>query len=58
MEAFAKSEKKKRAPVSTMFENIFDKMEPHLQKQMKEMNEHIRQNPDHFPLSFYERSSS
>jgi 2-oxoisovalerate dehydrogenase E1 component alpha subunit len=58
MEAFAKCEKIKRAPISTMFENIFDKMEPHLQRQMKEMNEHVRKNPDHFPLSLYEQSST
>jgi hypothetical protein len=58
MEAFANCEKVKRAPISTMFENIFDKMEPHLQRQMKEMNEHVRQNHDHFPLSLYEQSST
>ncbi|CAF1145628.1 unnamed protein product [Adineta steineri] len=58
MEAFASCEKTKRAPISTMFENIYDKVEPHLQRQMKEMNEHIRQNHDHFPLSLYEQSST
>ena len=58
MEAFAKCEKIKRSPISTMFENIFDKMEPHLQRQMKEMNEHVRKNPDHFPLNLYEQSST
>ncbi|CAF3526006.1 unnamed protein product [Rotaria socialis] len=58
MEAFANCEKVKRAPITTMFENIFDKMEPHLQRQMKEMNEHVRQNHDHFPLSLYEQSST
>jgi len=57
-EAFQNSEAKKRAPISTMFENIFDKIEPHLQRQMKEMNEHVRQNHDHFPLSLYEQSST
>lgn len=58
MEAFANCEKTKRAPITTMFDHTFDKMEPHLQRQFKEMNEHIRQNPDHFPLSLYEQSSS
>ncbi|CAF4700229.1 unnamed protein product [Rotaria sp. Silwood1] len=58
MEAFANCEKAKRAPITTMFENIYDKMEPHLQRQMKEMNEHVRQNHDHFPLSLYEQSST
>jgi hypothetical protein len=58
MEAFAKCEKTKRAPISTMFEYIFDKPEPHLQRQMKEMNEHVRHNHDHFPLSLYEQSST
>ncbi|CAF1061695.1 unnamed protein product [Rotaria sordida] len=58
MEAFANCEKTKRAPISTMFENIYDKMEPHLQRQMKEMKEHVRQNHDHFPLSLYEQSST
>lgn len=33
-----------------MFENIFDKIEPNLEKQMKEMKEHIRENHDHYPL--------
>ena len=58
MEAFAKCEKTKRAPISTMFDNIFDKVEPHLQRQLKDMNEHVRKNHDHFPLSLYEQSSS
>jgi 2-oxoisovalerate dehydrogenase E1 component alpha subunit len=57
-EAFQKSESLKRAPISTMFENIFDKMEPHLKRQMKEMNDHIRQNHDNYPLSFHHDSSS
>jgi len=54
MEAFARCEKLKRASPSIMFDNIFDKMEPHLERQMKELNEHIKQNDDHFPLSQYE----
>lgn len=58
LDAFSASEKKKRAPISIMFENVFDKVEPHLQRQMKEMNEHVRKNPDHFPLSLYEQSST
>jgi 2-oxoisovalerate dehydrogenase E1 component alpha subunit len=58
MEAFANCEKVKRAPISTMFENIFDKMEPHLLQQVKQMNEHIRRNSDHYPLSKYEESST
>ena len=41
-----------------MFENIFYKTNQHLQRQMKEMNEHVRQNHDHFPLSLYEQSST
>jgi len=57
MEAFAKCEKVKRAPIATMFENIFDKVEPHLQRQMKEMNEHVRQNHYHFPLALYDEVS-
>jgi 2-oxoisovalerate dehydrogenase E1 component alpha subunit len=57
-EAFRNSEATKRAPISTMFENIFDKMEPNLKRQMKEMNEHIRQNPDQYPLSLYQESST
>ncbi|CAF0974686.1 unnamed protein product [Adineta steineri] len=44
-------ENTKRAPISTMFENIYDKMDSNLNRQMKEMNEHIRQNSDHYPLS-------
>jgi hypothetical protein len=37
-----------------MFENIFDKIEPHLKQQMKEINEHVRQNDDHYPLSLHQ----
>ena len=58
MEEFSNSEKAKRAPISTIFEHIFDKMEPHLQRQMKEMNEHVRQNHDHLPLSLHEQSTT
>jgi hypothetical protein len=41
-----------------MFENIFDKLEPNLKKQMKDLNEHLRQNHDHYPLSLYQESST
>jgi hypothetical protein len=41
-----------------MFENIFDKIEPNLKRQMKEMNEHIRQNPDQYPLTLHQKSST
>jgi hypothetical protein len=41
-----------------MFENIFDKMEPHLKRQMQEMNDHIRQNHDNYPLSLHQDSSA
>lgn len=55
-EAFQKSELMKRAPISTMFEHVFHRTEPHLQRQMNEMHEHIRQYPDHYPLSQHEHS--
>ena len=54
MEAFKNSEIKKRAPISTMFENIYDKMDPRLKEQMKEMEAHVRHNHDHYPISFHE----
>ena len=56
-EAFQNSESLKRAPISTMFENVFDKMEPHLKRQMKEMNDHIRQNHDNYPVPLHQDSS-
>lgn len=37
-----------------MFENIFDKVEPNLKRQMNDMKEHIRENPDHYPLRLYQ----
>jgi hypothetical protein len=56
MEAFRTSEELKRAPISTMFENIFDKMEPHLKRQMQEMNDHVRQHNEHYPVAFHQES--
>ena len=56
MEAFRKSEELKRAPVSVMFENIYDKMEPHLKRQMQDMQEHVRQNNEHYPVAFHQES--
>jgi hypothetical protein len=56
-EAFQSSESVKRAPISTMFENVFDKMEPHLQRQMKEMHDHVRHNHDNYPVSLHQDSS-
>ncbi|CAF0965314.1 unnamed protein product [Didymodactylos carnosus] len=54
MESFTRCEKIKRASPATIFENVFDKVEPHLQRQMKEMNEHIKLHHDHFPWTQYE----
>jgi hypothetical protein len=54
MEAFRNSEEIKRAPISTMFENIFDEMPPHLKHQMKEMTEHVRQHSEYYPISFHQ----
>lgn len=55
-EAFQKSELMKRARISTMFEHVYNRTEPHLQRQMDEMHTHIRQYSDHYPLSLHEQS--
>lgn len=57
-EAFQKSETVKRAPLSTMFNHVFHQTEVHLQRQMEEMHTHIRQYPDHYPISLHEHSSN
>ena len=54
MNAFKASEATKMASISTIFENIFDRVELNLQRQMKELNEHIRQYREHYPISSYE----
>ncbi|CAF3869464.1 unnamed protein product [Rotaria sp. Silwood2] len=53
-------EQVKRAPITTMFENVFEKMEPHLQRQMNELMKHVQQNDDASflaLLSKYEQTS-
>ncbi|CAF5211897.1 unnamed protein product, partial [Rotaria magnacalcarata] len=34
----------KRASITIMFDNVFEKVEPHLQKQMHELMQHVQQN--------------
>jgi len=55
-EAFERSESTKRAPITTMFEHLYDEMTPHTKRQVKEMNDHVRQHHDQYPLALYEQS--
>ena len=55
MEAFHKAETIKRAKPTDMFEDVFDKLPANLEKQKKEMLEHIKNYKNEYPLDLYEK---
>ena len=55
MECFHNAEKVKRAKPTDMFEDVFDKLPANLERQKKEMLEHIKNYKSEYPLDLYEK---
>ena len=49
MEAFAGAEKSLKPSLETMFTDVYEEMPKHLEKQFKELKDHIAKYPDHYP---------
>ncbi|XP_055333706.1 2-oxoisovalerate dehydrogenase subunit alpha, mitochondrial-like [Paramacrobiotus metropolitanus] len=50
MTAFQKAEKKVKPAPEELFNDVYDELPWHLQKQKREMMEHVRSHPEHYPL--------
>lgn len=55
LECVARAEKVKYCKPSEMFNDVFDKRTPLLDKQMNEMLEHIKAQKAHYPMELYEK---
>lgn len=55
LECVGRSEKVKYCKPSEMFDDVFDKKSPLLERQMREMLEHVKSQKDHYPLELYEK---
>lgn len=55
LECVARSEKVKYCKPAEMFEDVFDKQSPILEKQKREMLDHIKAHKEHYPLELYEK---
>jgi len=54
LEAFARAEKKKKPSPVEMFKDVYAELPVHLQKQMNEMKEHVKQYKEHYPVDNFE----
>ncbi|GAV03032.1 hypothetical protein RvY_13520 [Ramazzottius varieornatus] len=50
MQAFQRAEHKKKPSPEELFNDVYDELPWHLQKQRKEMMDFVRSNPEHYPL--------
>lgn len=56
MEAFAAAEKKKKPPIREMFNDVYDIMPPHLQKQHDSLMKHLSLYKEHYPINNFDAS--
>lgn len=54
MEAFGKAEKRKKPSPVELFEDVYDEIPIHLQKQMDSLKEHLSKNGDKYPVQSHE----
>lgn len=58
MESFARAEKKLKPDWRLMFTDVYEKMTPGLEDQLKEMEEHLTKYGDHYPLKNYAKQTT
>jgi 2-oxoisovalerate dehydrogenase E1 component alpha subunit len=51
--SFSKAESIVKPPVEEMFNDVYDNLPPHLQKQKREMEEHVKKYPEFYPTKAY-----
>jgi 2-oxoisovalerate dehydrogenase E1 component alpha subunit len=55
MDCFHKAEKLKRAKPTEMFEDVYDVLPLHLQRQKKELVDHLKLYKNEYPLELFEK---
>lgn len=55
MECFQKAETQRRSKPTEMFEDVFDKLPPMLERQKKELLDHLKQYKKEYPMELYEK---
>lgn len=58
MKAFSTAENRKKCNPETMFDDVYDKIPDHIQKQKEQMINHVNQYKEHYPLKSYDKISS
>ncbi|KAL8562750.1 hypothetical protein ACOMHN_022625 [Nucella lapillus] len=54
MKAFAEADPRKKPSPEEMFHDVYAELPPHLEQQMNEMKEHVKQHKEHYPLEQFE----
>jgi len=54
LEAFARAEQKKKPSPVVMFDDVYNELPSHIQRQRDEMRQHIIQYRDHYPVDNFE----
>lgn len=54
LESLKRAEKEKKPKISHLFSDVYDELTPQLKEQQQELNEHLRQYPDFYPIEDYE----
>ncbi len=55
LEAFSQAEKKKKPSPNLLFTDVYDQMTPQLEKQLKEMKDHVTNYKEQYPIDQYEK---
>lgn len=54
LRAFQEAEKAKKPPIRAMFEDVYERLTPDLEKQMAELREHMEKYPDEYEVGEFE----
>lgn len=55
LESFQKAEKRLKPNPEYMFTDVYKEMPEHLEKQLQEMKQHVRNYKEHYPLENFEK---
>jgi 2-oxoisovalerate dehydrogenase E1 component alpha subunit len=53
LQEFSKAEKEKKAPLRTMFEDVYEEMTPDIKAQMAQLREHMARYPEEYDVGDY-----
>lgn len=57
LESFGRAEKKLKPNPELLFDDVYDELLPHLEKQKREMKNHVAKYADHYPLNNFKQMS-